>query len=189
MILKNGIPIDPKYRQVKIKYNEVRVCYTCGTLEHFRCNNPQRCIKCGLTDHLTASCTIDSKKQRCLNCHRLNHRCDSEECNPIRIKKYKVNDYILSILLGENIIRDQSEILKNPEAEKNEKQFDEEQIKELVDEAINKNERINKMDDRLSLQEEKVKVIEAQIQTLSDNQMEMITQITDLREDLKTDNR
>jgi len=188
VVLRDGIPIDPKYRQVKIRYNEIRPCSLCGTLDHFRCSSIQKCIKCGITEHTTDCCPVEKIKQRCINCHRLGHRCDSEECNLLRIKKYKANDYILSILLGENIIRNQSEILRNPELEINEDNINVEQIKELVNTAINENERINKMDERLSVQERKIEIIEEQINTLNENQNEMMTQFADFREEHRMEN-
>lgn len=187
MVLRDSVPIDPKYREVKIKYNEFRVCSKCGSVDHFRCNL-EKCIICGKTDHLTSNCPIEYNKQRCINCHRLNHRCDTEECNMVRVKKYKANDYILSILLGENLIKDQSEILRNPDAEKHEREtLKEEQIEEMVNNLIDKNARINNMEDRLVLQEEKTQRIEQQLENLTTNQLEIISQMNELREDFKAE--
>lgn len=186
---KNGVPINPKFRVTKPKYKVVRVCSLCGSLEHFKCGSIQRCIICASVDHITDRCPVERDRIRCINCHRSGHRCDSEECRLLRTKIYESNEYLLSIMLGENIIRDQSEILRIPEHDRasNGLRVDEDSLRTMVNDLITKNELIQNINSRLEIQEEESKLFRAQMDNLTTNQENLMTQLQDVKEELRAE--
>jgi len=166
----NGIRINPKYRNVKVKWLQVYCCSTCGTLEHFNCSKP-RCIICGKNTHTTAKCDVEEHKMRCINCKKLGHRCDQEKCHLLRKKKYEVNDYLLSVLLGEGIMKDASEILRNPDDEKcTGSNFDENEVRDIVKDEIDKNSRIKELEEKTNRHEQELNIVKNQLSILAQNQ-------------------
>jgi len=69
---------------------------------------------------------------------------------------------VLSILLGEGIIRHESDILRNPDTG-NTYGIDREEVQEIVDEMITKNKTIKDMNDKLEKQDQENKIIKEKL--------------------------
>jgi hypothetical protein len=102
------------------------------------------CKNCCLEVHLTEKC---KNPTICKNCKQA-HRNDSKKCHRLKQRTYAENDYVLSILLGEGIIRHESDILRNPDSG-NTNGIDGEEVQEIVDEMITKNKTFKDMNDKL----------------------------------------
>ena len=152
----------------------------CGQINHYKCDQEKICFKCGEGDHTTDKC---KKALRCVNCKR-SHRCDSEECELLRKKTYQLNDYTISILLGESVISHIGKILKNPEHETNASNFSKEDISEIVGELIDKNQIVLNISERLAKQEMETKIIKQELVNLNVADMKIQESVDKVKSDV-----
>ena len=68
-------------------------------------------MKCGDSGHSEPECK--STHDFCFRCQTKSHRCDTDRCEMIAEKTFEQNKFVLSILLGEQIIDSRYEILRN----------------------------------------------------------------------------
>ena len=153
-----GIPINPTIRKCWPTINYAKVFLKCKYLK-CQCTKdgaPFCCINCGSLEHTAGKCKATT---RCVNC-KISHRSDSEECVLLRKKIQSQNDYVLSILIGEEIITNANAILRNPDlANKSENRCSRDEIKEIVTEMITKNETIISMNERFAKQEAETQIL------------------------------
>jgi hypothetical protein len=95
--------------------NDAKVCRNCGNINHKSCTLISRCIYCGQTSHTSDLCTL---LPQCLNCKKngtidIQHRCDTEACPLLAEKTRLQNEFIINLLLGEDIIKDWKDILSD----------------------------------------------------------------------------
>ena len=92
--------------------NHSNNCNNCGDLKHCKktCKNRQICMKCSESGHIEAECKASF--DFCFRCQTKNHRCDSDICEKLAEKTFEQNRFVLSILLGEQIINSRYEILQ-----------------------------------------------------------------------------
>jgi len=167
--LTKGIELCSGFRLGETLVNYAKTCYTCGTLDHGRCPDDAEtiCKKCTSTLHTTDKCREKKDKYRCVNCYR-NHRCDSEECELLRRKTYKLNDYPISILLGEGVISHIGKVLKDPECERNNSNgVDKEELAEMITTMIAENETVKELKERMTLNEQQMKEFRGELTTLT----------------------
>ena len=88
-----------------------RPCRKCLLLTHSAkyCSKPQRCMNCTEAHHQLECKTNVSK---CIHCFQ-SHASDDEHCQYIQQKTFSLNEYLLKLLTGENIIQSKFQILKN----------------------------------------------------------------------------
>ena len=171
-----GIPINPTIRKCWPTISYAKVCLKCKYLK-CQCTKdgaPFCCINCGSSEHTADKC---KESTRCVNCKR-SHRSDSEECVLLRKKTQSQNDYVLSILLGEEIIINSNAILRDPElANKSENGCSRDEIKEIVTEMMTKNETIISMNERLAKQEAETQIIKNELINLAAADAKIIEQV------------
>ncbi|CAF0984810.1 unnamed protein product [Brachionus calyciflorus] len=87
-----------------------KVCLKCGDLNHNEknCYQKEICLKCLGSSHRIEACVSNSDK--CANCFG-EHKCFSDKCKILAEKKFAINDFIIKILFGENLISSKYEIL------------------------------------------------------------------------------
>ncbi len=92
---------------------------------------------------------------------------------------------MLSILLGEGIIRHESDILRNPDAGYT-NGIDREEVQEIVDEMITKNQTIKDMNDKLEKQDQENKIIKEKLIELSQADSRLMDEINSVKTNLET---
>lgn len=176
-----GVPISSAFRIAIAQINYAKVCMTCGSLKHFKCEAMTRCLRCESFDHTTDRCT---SMERCINCKR-NHRCDSEECELLRRKTYAANDYAISVLLGERIISHISKILRDPESERRSEVNNKEELEIIVSELITKNAAIQVINDRQLANQKEISAIQGQLVELKETDARIIESVDIVKTELK----
>lgn len=167
--LTRGIELCSGVRIGEILVNYAKTCNTCGTLDHGRCTDDAEaiCKKCVSTLHTTDKCREKKDKHRCVNCYR-NHRCDSEECELLRRKTYKLNDYPISILLGEGVISHIGKVLRDPECEQgNGNGVDKDELAEMITTMISDNETVKELKERMTQNEQQMREFRGELTTLT----------------------
>ncbi len=92
---------------------------------------------------------------------------------------------MLSILLGEGIIRHESDILRNPDTG-NTNGIDREEVREIVDEMITKNKTIKDMNDKLEKQDQENKIIKEKLIELAQADSRLMDEINSVKTNLET---
>jgi len=186
--IKRKVLISSQLRTTKANTKFAKLCWICSSDEHKSCDNASQatskmpnCKNCCLEGHLTENC---KNPTRCKNCKRA-HRSDSEKCHRLKQRTYAENDYVLSILLGEGIIRHESDILRNPDAG-NTNGIDREEVQEIVDEMITKNQTIKDMNDKLEKQDQENKIIKEKLIELSQADSRLMDEINSVKTNLET---
>lgn len=169
-----GVPISSSIRVAIPQISHGKVCVTCGSIKHFKCDTMPRCFGCGSLEHSTDRC---ANTIRCINCKR-GHRCDSEECELLRRKTYSMNDFAISILLGEGIINHVNKILRDPEAETRSNDVNKEEIEHLVNDMITKNSFIQAIHEKQLTHEKDISVIKTQLTELKEADARIIEAIS-----------
>ena len=110
-VLKFGIYIGNKKYAVLPNIVNYKVCSKCGSLNHQgkNCSKEKRCLKCTGYGHQVNTCK--SKFSKCVNCSG-SHKCYSDLCHYFAQKKFYINRFVISVLMGENIIFKTSDILQ-----------------------------------------------------------------------------
>lgn len=120
----------------------------------------------------------------CSICHK-RHRNDSEECEQLRNKTYKQNDYPISVLLGENIISHIGKVLKNPECE-NQNNKNQEDLSEMVNNLINLNPIIRNINDRLVATKADTRVIKEELRVLAESDQKITERVGSLSHEFES---
>lgn len=172
------VPINPLVRNAIPNISRHRNCQKCNKAKHdnaIRCE-VDCCKNCNSTDHTTDKC---KNQTRCANCFR-SHRSDSEKCEIVRRLTYSMNEYAMSILLGEQIITNEAQVLRDPEAA-TAGNVQREDIAEIVTEMIAKNELIISMNERLIRQEEETQLIKGELSNLALSDARILEQVNTLK--------
>ena len=105
--------VDGVKYKAEPQINHTNCCYNCGDLNHRKknCKKRFRCMKCSKPGHKEEECK--SSYEYCYRCQNKSHRCDTDRCEILAEKTFEQNKYIISILIGEQIIDSRFEILKN----------------------------------------------------------------------------
>jgi hypothetical protein len=86
----------------------------------------------------------------------------------LRRKTYKLNDYPISILLGEGVISHIGKMLKDPECERNNSNgVDKEELAEMITTMIAENETVKELKERMTLNEQQMKEFRGELTTLT----------------------
>ncbi len=172
-----GVDLCGATRIAKPDISYARLCIKCSSPEHYRCPDEADtyCKKCNVTSHTTDKCQKPKSEWRCRNCNKM-HRSDSEECEVIRRITYKKNEYPTSILLGENIIRHISKILRNQNIDYEELSATN-QITEIISNAIATHPIIQDVQTRLANEEKQTVFILKELTTLAETDAKIIASV------------
>jgi hypothetical protein len=96
----------------------------------------------------------------------------------LRKKTYKLNDFPISILLGERIISHIGKILRDPELDNNE--VNKEDLNIMINTLISENPAIRRVSERQDAQDQEIKTIKTEIQNLSKANEEIILKVNGL---------
>jgi len=181
-----GVDICSGTRIAKPDISYAKLCAKCSSLDHYKCPEDAEtyCKKCCLTTHTTDRCPKPKPDWRCRNCQR-NHRADSEECEVVRRITFKKNDYPISILLGENIIRHISKILRNQNIDYEELSSND-NLTDLIASALVTHPIIQDMQQRLANEESHTSFILNELNNLAEADARIMSTIQSV--DAKVDN-
>ena len=155
--------IDGVKYKAEPQINHSNCCNNCGDLKHGKkfCKNRTRCMKCSETGHSEVDCK--TTYEFCYRCQNKSHRCDTDKCEVVADKTFELNKFVLTILIGEQIIVSRFEILRNRTAN-NTQNLNIDLIQNMIDATLDA-----KITPRLDQNETKIKDIDSKLNSMCKN--------------------
>jgi hypothetical protein len=174
-VLRHHVHLEPKKRVVKPCINHANTCTVCLSLGHKKCDKTIRCAQCAESGHSIDMCH-NYGLLKCFNCVRAgntntDHRADRDECPILAAKTIEMNKWLINIMMGEGIIKNEHEICKTPRADDD--VHDDLKVKKIVLAELEKRKYVDRaeFDKCISRQDQEIAIIH--------NKVEKVRETTD----------